>query len=40
MTFPTLLSAIVEELRNAGAAEEMIAAATKAGWGMANSPPR
>jgi hypothetical protein len=29
MTLPTLLSAIVEALRDAGATEEMIAAATK-----------
>jgi hypothetical protein len=32
--------AIAEALRNAGATEEMIAAAVKSGWGGENSPPR
>ena len=39
MTLPTLLSAIVEALRSAGATEEMIAAAVKAGGKFENSPP-
>jgi hypothetical protein len=34
MTSPTLLSAIVEALRSAGATEEIIAAAVKGGWGI------
>jgi hypothetical protein len=40
MTLPTTLPAIVEALRNAGATEEMIAAAVKAGGELQNSPPR
>jgi hypothetical protein len=40
MTLPTTLPAIVEALRNAGATEEMIAAAVKAGGELQNPPPR
>jgi hypothetical protein len=39
MTLPTLLSAIVEALRSAGATEEMIAAAEKAYGEFGDSPP-
>jgi hypothetical protein len=39
MTLPTPLSAIVEALRSAGATEEIIAAAVKAGGEFQNSPP-
>jgi hypothetical protein len=39
MTFPTLLTAIVEALRSAGATEEIIAAAVKAGGEFCYSPP-
>jgi hypothetical protein len=40
MTCPTLLTAVVEALRSAGAAEEIIAAAVKAGGAFCDSPPR
>jgi hypothetical protein len=40
MTLPTLLSAIVEALRNAGATEEMIASTIKASVEFQNSPRR
>ena len=40
MTCPTLLTAVVEALRSAGAAEEIIAAAVKAGGKFCDSPPR
>jgi hypothetical protein len=40
MTLLTLLSAIIEALRNADAIEEIIAAAIKAGGEFENSPPR
>jgi hypothetical protein len=40
MTCPTLLSAIVEALRNAGDTEEIIAAAIKAGGAFQNAPRR
>jgi len=39
MTLPTTLPAIVEALRNAGATEEMIAAAVKAGGEFCDSHP-
>jgi hypothetical protein len=39
MTLPTLLSAIVEALRSAGATEEMIASATKAAGEFAIAHP-
>ena len=39
MTCPTLLTAVVEALRSAGAAEEIIAAAVKAGGEFGDSPP-
>ena len=40
MTCPTLLTAIVEALRSAGATEGIIAAAVKAGEEFCDSPPR
>jgi len=40
MTRPTLLSALVEALRSAGATEEIIAAAVKAGGAFGDAPPR
>jgi hypothetical protein len=39
MTLPTPLPAILEALRNAGATEEIIAAAGRHRWEIANSPP-
>jgi hypothetical protein len=39
-TLPTTLPAILEALRNAGATEEIIAAAVKAGGEFENAPPR
>jgi hypothetical protein len=40
MTLPTLLPEVIEALRSAGATEEMLAAAVKAGGELQNSPPR
>ena len=40
MTSPTLLTAIVEALRSAGATEEIIAAAVEAGGAFENAPRR
>jgi hypothetical protein len=40
MTLPTLLAKVVEALRSAGATEEIIAAAVKAGGAFENAPRR
>ena len=39
-TVPTLLDKVVAALVSAGASEEIIAAAVKAGGDFGNSPPR
>jgi hypothetical protein len=40
MTVPNMLTAVVTALRSAGATEEIIAAAVKAGGEFGDSPPR